>query len=105
MAGLLLKLIPDFDVERHWTSNLRGWARSFDAYKALSDYTLTEVSDITYSDVDGHMTTWLISHGFAKAKGWRKFPTYHIEVKTTTGACGEPFQMSQYQVNLVRYLM
>lgn len=99
------QLLKDFEPNLHWTSVLRGWAQSYDNYGHLTNYTIPEVSDITYKDSKGWMSQWLVSKDCSQAKDWLKaLPTYHIEVKTTTESCKEPFNMSQYQVQLVSTL-
>ncbi len=102
MVTLLRKVFPDFDPERDWASGLRGWARLYDGYKDLSEYTKHEISDITYNDVNGAMTKWLVSKGYERAERWLSAPPiYHLEVKTTTGECEDRFFMSNNQVKLV----
>lgn len=103
MIELLRKVLPDFDPDRDWTSGLRGWARLYEDYKGLSEYTKREVSDITYDDgYDGSMTEWFVSKGCERARSWLAAPpTYHVEVKTTTVDCEERFYVSNNQVKLV----
>jgi hypothetical protein len=55
-----------------------------------------ETADITYSDADGELTSYLIDQGYLKdCQGIR--PKYYLEVKTTTKGCRTPFYMSKHQ--------
>lgn len=104
MKYLLGEFPSTFDVERNWTSSLRGYARSFKDFKDLPDYNHREISDITYDDADGEMTRWLIERGYDQAENWLdRPPRYHIEVKTTTGDCSDRFYMSTAQAQHVSH--
>lgn len=79
-----------------WTSEdrSRDGLPSFEPFEG--DY-----ADFTISDPETcrRITAWLGGHGAVGVTGDNV--TYHIEVKTTVGVCGESFSMSNNQVALV----
>ena len=85
---------PDF-TEDNWTSELRGLVPGF------SPYLGTSLADFRYADTSGVLTNlWF---GTKQKKAWKdRWPTYHLEVKTTSGGVNEPFHMSSAQLQLVR---
>jgi hypothetical protein len=61
-----------------------------------------EVSDLTFRDIRGIPTGHLIRGGYLTANVWSEAtPEYLIEVKTTTGDCGDRFFMSRNQYEMV----
>ena len=85
--------LPRFDAE-NWTSHRRGNVPGFVAYEGPS------LADLTYEDKDGVLTEHL--YGNERRVAWSgKWPTYHIEVKSTAGALNMPFRMSQEQLQTV----
>ena len=62
----------------------------------------SETADITYRDVRSVFTSLLIEKGYLE-EVWREArPNYFIEVKTTTGLCGDRFFLSTGQYSRVR---
>ncbi|KAI9686954.1 MAG: hypothetical protein M1822_002707 [Bathelium mastoideum] len=81
-----------------WTSNNRS-RYGLPAFSGLerdhSDFTVG-ASNVTQAIID-----WLEPSGFEEARTWNeRNMTYHFEVKTTTGECGEAFMMSNNQLDL-----
>lgn len=63
-----------------------------------------DYADFTYVDSGWALTTLLSQMGFKMTDAWpqsEKAPTYHLEVKSTTEKCDEPFYMSNNQVEKV----
>lgn len=80
----------------NWTSELRIEVPGFDAYQSAS------LSDITYADCKGILTD--LVYGAEKKREWNgRWPIYHLEVKSTTGVCEEPFHMSARQLGIVSF--
>ncbi|KZP08811.1 hypothetical protein FIBSPDRAFT_900968 [Athelia psychrophila] len=89
---VLQKKLPGFGPD-NWTSELRIGVPGFDAYQS------TSLSDITYADDQGILTDFV--YGAEKKHEWNgRWPTYHLEVKSTTGVCEEPFHMSARQLGI-----
>lgn len=84
-------------TEMNWTSELRGQVPGFSPYNGPS------VADFCYADLKGILTNlWC---GKELKQAWKlkgRWPTYHLEVKTTSGVANEPFHMSAAQLNTVR---
>ncbi|KAK4140599.1 uncharacterized protein C8A04DRAFT_39752 [Dichotomopilus funicola] len=80
----------------NWTSKLRSEAGYPEFMQSEKDF-----SDFTYRDTLGYMKTELGQLGIETEAGWSRSTTYHLEVKTTTGAANEPFFASQIQVDMV----
>lgn len=85
---------PDF-TEANWTSELRGQLPGFPPYSGPS------IADFCYADRKGILTNlWC---GQEQKKAWKHcWPTFHVEVKTTSSVANEPFHMSAAQLNMVR---
>lgn len=81
---------------QNWTSNLRSLISGFPSFNGDAP------TDFTYADRTGALTgMW---YGEDMKKAWHgRWPTYHMEVKSTTGAVGEPFHVSQRQLSAVRF--
>lgn len=64
-----------------------------------------DYADFTYRDVHGGLSRLLLRYGFIQdVRHWlTNPPTYHLEVKSTTATCNEPFFMSNNQVEKVIY--
>jgi hypothetical protein len=63
-----------------------------------------DYADFTYTDSEWALTKLLPEMGFKMADAWSRSataPTYHLEVKSTTERCEEPFYMSNNQVEKV----
>jgi len=61
-----------------------------------------ETADITYEDQLSVLTSILIAKGYLTEQVWRDArPKYFIEVKTTTGECGDRLFLSNKQYELV----
>lgn len=85
---------PDF-TEDNWTSELRGLVPGFSPYLGPS------LSDFRYEDTSGILTNlWF---GTKQKRAWKsdRWPTFHLEVKTTSGSVNEPFHMSSAQLQSV----
>jgi hypothetical protein len=91
-------LSPSF-AEENWTSNYRSRALDSRFSGMEKDY-----ADFTFRDTsEGKLAEYLCSCGFADAENWKQHrPTYHLEVKTTTGSRDDIFFMSNNQVNKAR---
>uniref|UniRef100_D8Q195 Protein NO VEIN C-terminal domain-containing protein n=1 Tax=Schizophyllum commune (strain H4-8 / FGSC 9210) TaxID=578458 RepID=D8Q195_SCHCM len=75
----------------NWTSARRGHIPDFEPYEGDA------VGNITYKDVQGELTRYL--RGGQDVPTWANaYPTYHILVKTTTGAHETPFTLSEREV-------
>ncbi|KZP18490.1 hypothetical protein FIBSPDRAFT_1046178 [Athelia psychrophila] len=89
---VLQEKLPGFSAD-NWTSELRARVPGFDAYQSVS------LSDITYADDQGILTA--LVYGVEKRREWSgRWPTYHLEVKSTTGVCEESFHMSARQLGI-----
>ena len=81
---------------KNWTSKLRV-EDGHPPFKELErDYT-----DFTYLDCSGHMKEVLRKAHVELNAEWSNSTTYRLEVKTTIDRCGEPFFLSQNQVDMV----
>lgn len=61
-----------------------------------------ETSDIVYDDINSRLTRLLIQAGYLDENIWADAePQYLIEVKTTTGDCGDRFFLSSNQYRMV----
>ncbi|KAH7302958.1 hypothetical protein B0I35DRAFT_500441 [Stachybotrys elegans] len=87
---------------RHWT--FENWTSKFRSDAGYPPFDMPEgdFSDFTYIDRDGGMKAYLQSAGLSVNAAWSNSTTYHLEVKTTVGRCGEPFYMSHNQVALMQ---
>lgn len=103
VVELLKQHLPDFQDIKHWTSKLKAYA----GYEALGE---VEITDLTYPDTHGFLSAFIINRAEEdKLPDWlaaticpgSKYPTYFLEVKTTTGACNTPFIISRNQLKIV----
>jgi hypothetical protein len=85
--------LPGFGPE-NWTSELRGLVPGFLPYEAPA------IADFTYHDAYGVLTSlWF---GPQTAEAWSgRWPLYHVEVKSTSGAATEAFHLSSRQLDTV----
>lgn len=92
----LLKVIgPSFGLD-NWTSELRCCVRGFEPFEGSS------LSDFTYDDRDGILTSYLYKDSPQTLDKWSKrWPKYHIEVKSTSSGSRSPFHMSRKQLDIV----
>ncbi|KAF2170402.1 hypothetical protein M409DRAFT_35953 [Zasmidium cellare ATCC 36951] len=84
----------------NWQSSIRNRVSILEDYTGMRGWAAPETSDLVYDDTFGDFTSLLIDHGYLNQSEWRNArPYYYLEVKTTTGPCGNPFYMSkgQYQ--------
>ncbi|KAI9759220.1 MAG: hypothetical protein M4579_002508 [Chaenotheca gracillima] len=102
---------PSFTKVVNWTSNLRVYD------PGMTEYGHSETTDITYKDLDGKMTEWIYEQSLhmnsdmppwlqrAKASNFSVkdglWPTYYLEVKSTTAACDTPFNVSRNQFKIM----
>jgi hypothetical protein len=90
--SVLLKSLPNFGPE-NWTSESRA------KYPGLT-YTADGEAAFKYSDCNGAMTSLLYDEETKEA--WNgSWPTYYLDVKSTSGRPGEPFWMTPDQAELV----
>lgn len=90
--SVLSKALPNFGPE-NWTSQFRG------VYPGL-EHTADGMANFQYSDSDGAMTSWLYDDETKEA--WNgDWPTYYLDVKSTSGRAGEIFSMSAEEADLV----
>jgi hypothetical protein len=97
--------LPDFTGEENWTSSLRTRA-GFSTFGR-------EVSDFTYKDTQGVLTSYFlhmphqhaVPEWLASTCSNGNVPLYRLEVKSTTSQeHTTPFYMSGSQYRLVRYM-
>ncbi|KAL5344927.1 hypothetical protein ACLOAV_009880 [Pseudogymnoascus australis] len=96
---LSLHLKNNWDPTLHWTSRNRNYLHPNSPFTdSEKDY-----ADFTYSDTDGSLTELLVKFGFLHdVETWLSNPPrYHLEVKSTSESCSEPFYMSNNQVGKV----
>ncbi|THG99605.1 hypothetical protein EW026_g2765 [Hermanssonia centrifuga] len=87
---LLSTNLPGFDAN-NWTSNLRRHVRGFEPFNGSS------LADFTYSDRFGVLTSILFGQE-CKDSWMNEWPTYHLEVKTTSGPFQVPFHINKHQM-------
>ncbi|TFY59494.1 hypothetical protein EVJ58_g5749 [Rhodofomes roseus] len=94
LGEIYRELGPNF-TEANWTSELRGQVPGFTPYGG------TSIADFRYLDKDGVLTgLW---YGQQRKRAWKgRWPTYHVEVKTTSGVATEPFHVSHAQLQVAR---
>ncbi|KAL9093859.1 MAG: hypothetical protein Q9165_003782 [Trypethelium subeluteriae] len=94
-------LVNRFNISNDcWTSRSRSLYGLPTFSERERDYSEFTVSD---SSVTQAITNWLTLSGFTEANAWDgREMTYHLEVKTTTGECNDPFMMSNNQLDLAR---
>ncbi|KAM0280907.1 hypothetical protein ACHAQH_003796 [Verticillium albo-atrum] len=87
-----------------WQSTIRRYVTLHPDYQDMPPWHGRETADMTYQDVRGELTNWLMDHGYLDGEGWQDArPKYYIEVKTTTGPHNTPFYMSKAQYQRVRH--
>ncbi|KZT00826.1 uncharacterized protein LAESUDRAFT_764281 [Laetiporus sulphureus 93-53] len=86
----------DFN-EENWTSELRGEISGFTPFQGDA------LADFRYKDDKGILTgLW---YGNQTKSTWAgRWPTYHLEIKTTSGSAREPFHVSQRQMEMALHL-
>ncbi|KAI8712978.1 DUF3883 domain-containing protein [Fusarium sp. LHS14.1] len=94
--ALFERNVSDWSFE-NWTSRLRV-ENGHPPFTGLE----RDFSDFTYLDTHGHMKQFLLQAGLDLNPAYSSSTTYHLEVKTTTGACGDIFYVSQNQVNTMQ---
>lgn len=93
--------LPSFDLD-NWESTIRGLVAVHPRYTDLRNWPGRETADITYDDEFGILTAILIANGYLVEQVWGDArPKYFIEVKTTTGGCGDRLFVSENQYRLV----
>jgi hypothetical protein len=93
--------LPGFD-RPNWESTIRGLVAIHPRYTGINNWRGTETADITYDDLSGDLTAILIAKGYLGAQVWRDArPKYFMEVKTTTGTCGDRLFISSKQYQMV----
>lgn len=66
----------------------------------MEPYAGPSLADFKYTDCQGVLTGWL--YGNETKEAWEdNWPTFHLEVKSTSGGEGEPFHMSKAQIDYV----
>lgn len=93
---------PSFDWS-NWTSTLNSYVLIHPEYRGQEPWPgRRETSDLRYRDRDSLLTAHLIEAGYLDRNVWSQAtPEYFIEVKTTTGDCGDRLFMSNNQYNMV----
>lgn len=85
-----------------------GQSRNRNYLYPSSPFTESEkkYADFTYLDNNQNLTKLLMEFGFLRdAQTWLSNPpTYHLEVKSTSESCNEPFYMSNNQLKKVSCL-
>ncbi|KAJ3536592.1 hypothetical protein NM208_g6651 [Fusarium decemcellulare] len=93
--------LPGFS-QGNWQSSIRRYVSAHPEYTDIGHWGHKETSDLIYDDVEGVLTELLIDNGYLERNFWEhKRPSYHLEVKTTTGPLGVPFYMSKKQYRLM----
>lgn len=92
-------LLGDNFGPNNWTSEARG------VIEGLIPFEGDSLGDFTYCDHDGSLTRIWYEGDPEALEAWAgKWPTYHMEVKSTAGTAQEPFQMSRHQLDIVSLL-
>lgn len=95
---MLSDLLGDSFGPDNWTSEARGIVDEFTPFEGSS------LGDFTYHDQDGILTRIWYDGDSAVLEAWEgKWPTYHIEVKSTAGTAQDPFQISRHQLDIVSF--
>jgi hypothetical protein len=100
---LLVKLLsPSFDWS-NWTSTIKSHVLIHPEYFGRAPWPgRRETSDLRYDDRERILTRHLIRTGYLDGNVWSEAtPEYFIEVKATTGDCGDRFFMSSNQYRMV----
>jgi hypothetical protein len=58
-------------------------------------------SAFTIEDESGTFTEMLLQNGYKAARGWRSYPTYHIEVYTSEAGLFSKFYLEPHQIEKV----
>lgn len=82
---------------KNWTSKLRSEA----GYPFFTEDE-KDFADFTYLDSSGHMKEVLQAANLDLRGQWSSSTTYHLEIKTTSENCDDPFFMSQNQLDKAR---
>ena len=86
----------------NWESTIRGLVANHPKYTDMENWPGRETADVTYNDQSGVLTALLIEKGYLVEHIWRNArPKYFMEVKTTTGDCGDRLYISSNQYQLV----
>jgi hypothetical protein len=97
---MLLRLeLPAF-TRGNWKSTIRKEVQIHRKYSDMEPWNGAETADLTYHDVQGNFTRFLIDKGYLPSAIWQQArPKYHLDVKTTTKHCSTQFFVSgsQYQ--------
>jgi hypothetical protein len=95
-------LSPSFSWD-NWTSTIKNRVLIHPNYSERERWPgQREISDIRFNDTRSFLTQHLINGGYLDGDVWSgATPEYFIEVKTTTGDCGDRFFMSSNQYRLV----
>jgi len=95
-------LSPSFNWS-NWTSSINSYVLVHPEYFGRAPWPgRRETSDIKYTDSGRFLTRHLIREGYLDRNVWSEAtPEYFIEVKTTTGDCGDRFFMSSNQYRMV----
>jgi hypothetical protein len=95
-------LSPSFNWD-NWTSTIKNHVLIHPNYSERERWPgQREISDIRFNDTRSFLTRHLIDAGYLDGDVWSgATPEYFIEVKTTTGECGDRFFMSSNQYRLV----
>ncbi|KAF8849412.1 hypothetical protein BDZ45DRAFT_752834 [Acephala macrosclerotiorum] len=94
------ELPNDWNPLLHWTSRNRNVVYPGTPFRSSErDYT-----DFTYTDTRGDLSRLLSRYGSIQdVRHWlTNPPTYHLEVKSTTATCNEPFFMGNNQIEKAR---
>jgi hypothetical protein len=100
---LLLRLLSPSFGWNNWTSTINSHVLIHPEYAMRDPWPgRRETSDIRYNDTERLLTRHLINAGYLDGNVWSEAtPEYLIEVKTTTGDCGDRFFMSSNQYRMV----
>ncbi|KAF8854837.1 hypothetical protein BDZ45DRAFT_693078 [Acephala macrosclerotiorum] len=96
---LSLHLKGGWDPTCHWTSRNRNHVYPNSPFRGSEK----KYADFTYPDTNGDLTKLLTKFFLRDVQTWSSNPpTYHLEVKSTSESCNEPFYMSNNQVDKAR---
>ncbi|KAE9964487.1 hypothetical protein EG328_010419 [Venturia inaequalis] len=93
--------LPNFD-QTCWQSSIRHRAALHQDYQWISHWPGKETADIIYTDHQQVLTKMLVQKNYLDPEWATLYPTYYIEVKSTTGSCDTRFFCSQEQVDLMK---
>ncbi|PWY95999.1 hypothetical protein BO94DRAFT_601049 [Aspergillus sclerotioniger CBS 115572] len=89
--------LPAFTRD-NWKSKIRRFVTILPEYSTMTAWHGRETADIAYDDHDGVLTSLFIDKGYLREDIWRgETPRFHIDVKSSTGACQTPFYMSKHE--------